>query len=158
MSQIDSVFVKLCREQFQFLVDAFDFRRMAASRAGIGTVIYTNSTTGVKLSYDRRDGYIGVDLIRLVNGKVPAYGERRDTRPLWTAVRLRAPGIETKVFSIGVLTEARIAAELAAIAAAVRNYAADILRGDFSVFPELERVRADDWQGGAARGSSAAAG
>jgi hypothetical protein len=150
MARTDSPFVKLCREKFQFLVDEFGFRRMAATRSGTGIVIYANSTTGVEISYDRRDGYIQVMLMRLVAGKPPAYGDFRNGQPLWTAVRLRAPALIGAVERIAVLTEAEIEAMLTANAVAVRDYAADILRGDFTVFPELERVRAEDWQCGSA--------
>jgi hypothetical protein len=158
VAKIDVLFVKLCREKFQFLVDEFAFRRVtSATRSGPGYVLYTNSTTGVGIGYDRRDGYLSVDPMRLVEGKPPASGGFRHHQPLWTLIRLRAgtpPGISDRG---GVRTEPEIAVALSADAAALKANAADILRGDFSVFPELERLRAEDWGGGAAGGGGAAA-
>jgi hypothetical protein len=150
---IDAVFVKLCREKFQFLADEFGFRRIAsATLSGPDYVLYTNSTTGVGIDYDRRDGSITIVLMRLVDGKPPAYGDASNRQPVWTVLRLRAPAAAAVRGRRGVRTEAEVEAALTPDAAAVRAYAADILRGDFSVFPELERVRAGDWQGGSAGG------
>jgi len=148
MAWLVDVFVDQCREKFQFLVDEFGCQLASAEkyRAGLGDgrVAYQNGTTAVRVAYEGRDRAVWTVLMRLVNGKPPAYGDPDNCHGLWTVVRLRAPARRRELAG-RVLTEADMEAAVGAEASLVRDLCMDILRGDFSIFPELKRVEAEGW-------------
>jgi hypothetical protein len=138
------LFLKLCREKFQFLVDEFEFRLVSTkTEAGVHSVIFQNQTTAVGIYYEVRDSAVWVVLMRLFQGKK---GKRRlpydgdYSHGLWAAVRLRASPEAVEEIAGEVHTETDMERILSKNAAALRMHAADILRGDFGAFPDLGRV------------------
>jgi len=140
MAERKEVFEKLCRELFQFLVDEFGCR-LASTKEDGGThsVIYQNSTTAVGVYFEARDRAVWVVLMRLFKGKRLPY-DGSYSHGLRHLIRLRAPSITLEET---VHSEADIERVLSEDASAVRTYAADVLQGDFGVFPELERIEAE---------------
>ncbi len=136
---MNQLFVKLCNEKFQFLVEEFGFKRMPAKCGAHGcALLYRGQTTSVAIYYERRDQAAWVSLKRLTDGKEPDVLDKMNQHGLWSVVRLKA-GPDVKLVG-SVPTEADMERVLTENAHALRTYAADILRGDFSLFPELYRV------------------
>lgn len=139
MSDLNSVFTQKCLEKFGFL-SAFGFERMSITEEWYGTeIVYKNQTTGIKVSFETRENDIFLYLIRLINGEVPAY---LDAPSRWfyldNVVKLRAPSLNLPRKGFGEqLTPDDIDQILTAYAAALQEYAEDILSGNFSAFAEL---------------------
>jgi len=134
-------FVQLCREQFQFLVDEFDCQSSVSQHKSAwysASVIFQNTTTAVDVQCDLRDNVINTVLMRLIEGRLPAYSDPTNTQGLWTVLRLRGgPEFRREDIRAVEAIESAVRQE----AAAVRTYARDILQGDFSIFPELKRIK-----------------
>src|SRR4051794_13308377 len=92
MIELLETFVRLCREQFQFLVDEFGCQVSVSQHKDAprsASVIFQNTTTAVHVQCDLRDDVIGTVLMRLVDGHPPAYMDLTNTQGLWTVVHLR---------------------------------------------------------------------
>ena len=162
------LFFKLCDRYFQFLLEKFGCRVVSRKdnswRWGY-EVTYQNSTTAVKIRYEPADHYVFILLCQLVNGKIPDYpvSIHRKTKLhqfyLDDLLVLRSPGtrIRSKPFgdtipddlSAKQIIEACVANPFTkhdlehmvkTYAAALRKHGADILRGDFTVFAQLEKI------------------
>jgi hypothetical protein len=140
MIDLLETFVRVCREQFQFLVDEFGCQVAVSHRKEAwysASVIFQNTTTAVDIQCDLRDNALNTVLMRLIDGRLPAYMDLDNTQGLWTVLHLRG-GPRFPHGEIG--TVEVIEHVLTQQAAAVRTYARDILEGDFSIFPELKRI------------------
>src|SRR5688572_21632692 len=74
MKALDEVFKEQCRRAFRFLEDEYDCEIAESYQDSHAvSITYTNMTTGVEISLEPRENHIWVYLIRLVNGKIPAY-------------------------------------------------------------------------------------
>lgn len=147
MSDLDRLY-----EQFkQSTTDAFGF--LIAEYGCTGpyveesatwrVVAYKNATTGVEVVLDARANGIFVYLSRLVNDKIPHHFDAPTDRFLLDSIiALRSPLAEVQNrHSGGWLTSQDVKRAVAQYAAALRQYADDVLRGNFTVFDQLaERV------------------
>jgi hypothetical protein len=135
-----SSFVTDCRREFRFLESEFGFSPPVLEQDRYRElVLYRNATTFVRITNEPREGGIFVLIGRLVDGNVPPYPAsiRPETRLhmfyLPDFKPLRSEG-ETPVAGDGPKRS-----ELARCAEETKKYAADVLRGDFSIFPMLDR-------------------
>lgn len=147
MSILDE-FLELGEKEFQYLVDEFGFKKRAnKTDVGVYRLPYDNGTTKVEIGFEWRDQYVYVLL------------GRRDVKKPKDARRLPRPEDELHAFNLEdllklrtgkyavdqdrfgkALTREDIKEILSTYARALREHAADVLQGDFSVFPELEKI------------------
>jgi hypothetical protein len=140
-------FIEKARQEFQFLIDDFGFRKRRTEKGMSTSVSFTNKTTGVKVVFDWRDQYIQVDLYRLVSGEMrmdpmivlPEGSGTRFSLDQVLAVR----GVKAQLRSTQIGTPVKtgdIDSTLRRCARALREHAADIMRGDFSIVSALDRM------------------
>jgi hypothetical protein len=130
-------FEDLCREAFQSLEQEFDLRATDSSTTGdSATVILINRTTAVEVYLEVRDSLV-------VYTTLAEYDTDLTNRfPLESLIDLRNPSLRVRQPREWPLSEDRIRQTLRGYARALRECAADVLRGDFQVFPELGRLMA----------------
>jgi hypothetical protein len=149
MNTLCNLFKEICSDRFEFLIKKYGFKiGRLESRSYVCYLNYINKTTAVRLSFEPKDGGVFVLLYRLIDGKIPPYEIfiKPDTIInsfyLDDILTLRSPTtkIESKYIDIGRPTREELEKELGAYADALANHAQDILQGDFSIFPELEKI------------------
>jgi hypothetical protein len=141
-------FFKIGEKEFQFLVDEFGFKKRAnKTDAGVYRLAYENETTKVETGLEWRDQYVYVLLGRRVRKKAP--GKARMPRPedelvafnLEDLLKLRTRKYAVDEDRFGkALTRKDIKEILSTYARGMRDHATDVLQGDFSIFPELEKI------------------
>ncbi len=160
------LFFKLCGRHFAFLIEEFGCRVGGKkSDAFEDELIYRNATTAVKIRYEPREKYVFVLLCRLVNGKIPPYPifvrhEKELTQfYLDDLLTLRSPATiirkkyhrerfadkedlhqAIKASLEEPFTEQNLEHMIKTYAAALREHGSDILKGNFTVFAELEKI------------------
>jgi hypothetical protein len=135
--ELFEAFAALCGEPFSFLVDGYGCRIASTSVEGpyrYAAVVYQNDTTGVGIYYDGREGHVLAAVMRLANGKPPPYGDEENFFGLWTLVLVRGSATEREEI-------VRTERENKKVAAVIQTYADRLHKGDFSVFPELAKVK-----------------
>ena len=126
-------FLKHARHAFGFLITDFGFQEETFHRGADANgyqVRYVNATTRVTVE-GVNWGY-GVNV--LLGPKRQPLFRRADAFPLWAMVKLRRPDL------YGALAIGDQLAQLRAQAIALRECATDVLRGDFKVRAEVERL------------------
>jgi hypothetical protein len=130
-------FLRCARQEFHFLVAGFGFREQILPRhrnANQFRVRYRNATTPVEVEGNNW-GY-GVNVL-LGPRRQPIF-RPEDTFPLWPIVKLRRPDLY-EALAIGDQL-----AQLSAWAAALRECAEEVLRGDFSIRAEVEKLTEEE--------------
>ena len=132
----------MCKEKFSFLVSKYGFK--IVKKIDNIEMIYQNETTGVQILFDYRENQIFVMIFQLINGKLikaPIFISS-DTvihgYDLKDILSLKIPGytgIEMRSDSEGYL-----GVVLDHYAKMLQMYASEILLGDFTLFPRLERI------------------
>jgi hypothetical protein len=146
MTKINERNIGLFKKAFSFLIDDFGFREKSLELDNSGIrLVFCNSTTGVRISYEPREGGIFVMLIRLVDGKQPDYPIFIDEDTvlnyfdLQDLLSVRIPCFKENNFEIG-KTNSELENYIKQIAKNLRTQAEDILKGDFLIFSELEII------------------
>lgn len=113
------------------------------------TLFYLNSTTGVRVQYDVRDNYLSVMLYRLRNGRLPERGGNVDTHEGYSVSEIvelaRTRGskqvcdVAQDWFPPGAPRD--LETQIQRHVDALRCEAEPVLRGDFSSWTELRRLR-----------------
>lgn len=109
-------------------------------------LIYQNETTGVEVTYSIEFDRAEVSLVRLIKGRRPAYPifiseqEQLHHYLLDSLLLLRAPEALDAIKPYFSLTEGAVKEALSRWANALRKYGSDPLKGDFSVFDEMEAI------------------
>lgn len=142
------IFKPICLKSFEFLEEEFGCKPVSVKREFYGTfIVYKNTTTAIRVSIEPYDGGIFVFLIRLVRGEIPEYPSSIEatTSLFWfdleDLIALRAPSLKLDRPPLDDLFKpSNLEKILAQYAQALRKYAIDILRGDFSVFNELSKI------------------
>ena len=140
-------FRNLIMNSFSYLISDFDFKLKKEEDNDSGYYItFMNDTTGVRISYVPRDGGAKILLYKLINGELPEYPIfiNDDTELnqfyIFDLIVLRNPNYKKDfpgIFNSNKYIEMEAIEEYGT---AVKEYAADILRGDFTVFSELEKI------------------
>jgi hypothetical protein len=141
-------FFEVCTTSFDFLVGQFGFKRRAKKRdAGVFRVPYEGALTKVEIGFEWRDQYVYVLLGRR-DGARAGKGEATPRAAgeitafnLEDLLSLRAPGrgVDESVFGRA-LTREDFEHVCGTYSAALREHAADVLRGDFSVLPQVAKI------------------
>ena len=141
-------FFSLCLQKLQFLFDEYGFKKKRKETAGGDyTILFQNKTTAIIVGFEWRDQYIYVRLCRLSDGefrKNPIFiteDSEISCFDIEDLITIRAPemGIDPAVFGKA-LSDDEVESVLAIYADAVHTQASDILKGDFSVWPELDAI------------------
>lgn len=101
-----------------------------------------NSTAGLEVIYEKRDSSIFIQLYRLIDGEFPIYkslheydNDLKNRFDVNFLIELRSSKIIASSFA-----NSSIKNVLDEYAFALEKYAADVLAGDFSIFPKLTRL------------------
>ena len=146
-------FEQIVKNEFGFLESDFGFTLSESKKEGWGyKMIYRNNTTGVKIIHEYRESYIFILLYQLVNGKL--IEDPRDIKEdtvlhsygLDDIVNLRDPSAlinptydypdDSKFHD----KEKGMSTYVSAFARNLKTYAEDVLSGDFTIFPELDKI------------------
>lgn len=142
VDEIYHVFRTACRQLFDFLERDYGFALVGARDLGaLGiSATYKNATTGVKVSLEPREKAVFVYIIKLSNGEIPQYlNSPSNWLLLECLLSIRSPS--SKLPPSGEwLTPSDVGSRLSAYAAALESNATDMLRGDFSALPEVQRI------------------
>jgi hypothetical protein len=146
----------IAQEQFKFLVSEYDFRLSKCEKEDWGyELIYLNDTTGVKITYEYREAYVFITLYQLEDGEL-----RENPRNIEDNTTLYGYGLDDLIgvrnpqalikpaFEYGEQSEyydkeKGLLLYVSAFAENLKTYAKDILGGDFTVFPELDKIVKD---------------
>ncbi len=151
-TEFDNYVITQIKKAFSFLETEYAFLiEEVIVEGSVISVLYKNSTTGVLVFLDDRANGLYVDISRLVNNKIPEIpiyyrkNDRMDSFILSSILSLRAPSlhidapnIDDLVFNPG--REKVVSSVIKQHAKALKMYAQDVLRGDFSIFNELEKT------------------
>ena len=143
----------IAKEQFKFLESDFGFRLSKCDKEDWGyELIYLNNTTGVKITYEFREAYIFIILYKLVNGNLIenprsiqentilyGYG-LDDIISLRNSQALIKPAYQYGKESEYYDKKKGLILYVSAFANNLKEYAADVLSGDFTIFNELDGV------------------
>jgi hypothetical protein len=139
-------FEPFARQQLGFLERDFAFRYSGAEEMhGWGErLVYEGATTAVEVTYSIEFRRVEVELVRLVDGRRPPHPIFASAEPqlhhfqLDFLLKRRSPELLAEINTHATLGSEDVRASLQLLAAAVRRYAADVLRGDFTVLGEME--------------------
>lgn len=148
MKRIDfQAFEHACVKRLRFLEDDFQFQLEKIERETFGVfIIYRNSSTAVRVSLEPREGGIFVLVCRLIDGKIPEYPifVKPDTPVncfyLDDIVRLKMGELPSRPVVKQLLSPADVEATLIEISSLLREFAVDLLKGNFTIFADLDRV------------------
>lgn len=143
----------IVKEQFKFLESDFGFRLSKGEKEDWGyELIYLNKTTGVKITYEFREAYIFIMLYKLVDGSLIENPRSiRENTTLYgygldDIINLRNPQALIKpAYQYGDESEyydkmKGLTLYVTAFANNLKEYAVDVLSGDFKIFNEVDRV------------------
>ncbi|MGY4537393.1 hypothetical protein ACVW0P_001809 [Mucilaginibacter sp. UYNi724] len=141
------------KEKFKFLEKEFDFELTKSKRESWGfESLYINATTAVKISYETRESYLFIMLYKLVNGdfienpvmikiSTDLYGYGlddilliKDPSALLLPMYKYADGTPYQNRDYG------LSIYINDFAVNLKKFAGDILKGDFEIFPKLDKV------------------
>jgi hypothetical protein len=134
-------------KEFEFLVQKHGFR--IKSKKGDNhtfEVRYQNQTTAVRVLFEVKDQMIFTDLCRLVNGKLKdepiiiCHHSELNTFDLQDVLILREPILQFKIEKLYNAHKKNFNKMVQLLSQGLKKNAQDILRGDFSIFPELEKL------------------
>ena len=147
-------FEQHCRRIFKpVLEDKFGFKIVDVEKDDFGDYLtYQNDTTGIKISYEPREGGIFILLSRLIDGKMPEYPIHIEADTILNSFDLEdiiafkeaKKGIGRKFKNYfrryNISRKASLVKNLSKYIEELEEYAAYILNGDFKDFPELDRI------------------
>lgn len=142
-----------CRRIFKQVLEVkFGSKIVGIEHGDFGDLIkYQNETTGITIYNEPRDG-VFVILSRLVDGKIPDYPlQIKADTPLNTyylediiSFKISKKSIGEKIGNylrnLNFPHKLDLEKTLTKYATEIEEYAADILKGDFNEFPELEKI------------------
>jgi hypothetical protein len=150
-----AVFIGICEEELRLLLDEYGLARVSVEDPGgytYYTIIFQNKTTALRVYFEWRDIYLSVQICRLVNGqfqKEPLFHRSWTSIDVHEMLTVNAPDYDQKPllavrswedFSSEDAIMDDVRRKLGIYAAALSAYGGDILRGDFSIFSQLERL------------------
>jgi hypothetical protein len=142
---VDS-FETLCRTHFEFLVSEFGCTVQPVRSDNFGKLItFANGVVSVTFDYCPLDGCICITLYRLINGQLPKLGIFSNPKDELYSFRfdmliLLRTGRIVRQTRADLFNETRINDILSEYARLMKIYAAEFLRGDFRILPEIKAV------------------
>jgi hypothetical protein len=148
-----ATFFRIVAEKLRPLLDEHGLRRASVEDGGgynYYTIIFQNEQAAVRVYFEWRERYLSVEVCRLVNGKVQRNPESLDGE--WTCfhvgdlLNVRAPEYDQSALLLPEewvseeVTMDEIGQSLDGYADALHRYGGDIFRGDFTVFPQLDKI------------------
>jgi tetratricopeptide (TPR) repeat protein len=149
-------FIRICEEEFRSILDQYGLARTRVDDPGSGymyhTIIFQNETTALRVYFEWRDVYLSVQICGLVDGQIQepllSFNEPWTTFHVGDLLSVTAPDYDQSPLMVSrsyedftgedaVMEQIRL--ELRIYAAALAEYGGDILGGDFTIFPELDR-------------------
>jgi hypothetical protein len=128
-------FIEAVLEAFQFLIEDFAFElESIGDHAPECTVRFRNKTTGVEVTYDVPE--LPCVSVAQLNAKKSAWGKQYG---LIYLIEERCPSQNLIGFQAETLTLAQFKPILRHYAQVLKECGSDILKGDFSIFPKLEK-------------------
>jgi len=139
--ELDNLFI----EAFDFLFTEYSFKNISSKLESWGyKLIAANSTTGIEIKCEFREAFIVVVVYRLIDGKIINNIDRavRSNEPMagfgleWI-IKLKNPELQIKSaydYEINLNDYALM------VAGRLKEYASDILNGDFSMFGTLDAM------------------
>jgi hypothetical protein len=136
-----------CRRWFDFLETDFLFRIISLNKNDVeANITYANETTAIDVRYELKDNLVFVYLIRLIDGKIPDFPLtiKTDTElykfDLDSLIHLRSASLAVDQKQFGYpFSQKDFEVILSRYSKALQKIGSDILKGDFTVFSELER-------------------
>lgn len=151
-------FELLTRKILRFLEKDFEFKVVTIERYKRGAIYitYKNKTTAVKIFLEPSDGGIFVRLLRLIEGNLPIdpvyLTDKSHLNDFYLddIVTLVAPSYKTLHPNLTELFKCPVMKKvLVQKAYCLKEFAIGILKGDFTLFPELEKIvkkRAEEYK------------
>jgi hypothetical protein len=154
--ETSDLFERLVLEIFDFLITDYGFAVMKTEKDGHGARITLGSNAAaIQLNYEPGGLRIWVLLYRLLKGHLPEYpltvipGEKSDLFYIQDIMvakepRIRGSDLYVSIGQLGMftpITEEYLREKLQTIADCVRQYAQDVLAGNFTIFEEAQKVR-----------------
>jgi hypothetical protein len=149
----DKNFEEIVKKEFKFLESKFEFKLYKSKEEDWGyKIIYLNKTTGVKITYEYRESYLFIMLYRLVDGKIvenPRNINEETTLfgyALDDIIKLHNPSAligSTYKYSNDSKChdkENGMSYYISDYARNLEKYAKDVLTGDFTIFPSLDKL------------------
>lgn len=138
---------------FKFLESDFECGRPEIETTKYSCYMWQkNKTTGIRCGYQPRDGLITLLFYKLINDEFPPYETKIDEDTTINSFYI-GDIIVNKIgevsnnfwdqFDVFKNPHEKILENLEAV---TKKYADDILRGDFSAFPELEKIVKQRWR------------
>lgn len=148
MSEVGNKFLELCKTKFQYLLeeDGFSLRSSRKESGNIYKVVYQNKTTSVHINWEFRDNLIYIHIYRLINGNLLRYPTiiTKDTKinsfDFENLLSVRRPQAIIDATPKNIEDVDRI---LATYSRLLRSVGSDVLKGDFSVLPDIEKFIKD---------------
>lgn len=135
-----------CRELFRFLEKEYACSVVAVENDCGVFITYLNKTTGVRISLEPREGGIFVLLAQLINGKLPPYPifikpeTKLQSFYLDDIISLKSSLQSHEQTAQNKNSNNELTNKLYYYSTMLKKYASDILLGDFTIFPQLERI------------------
>lgn len=141
-------FREACKTSFAFLRTDYGFHLVEEKADTWGfKLLLKNDNVGIVLTFEFRDYYLFVKLCKLQRGEFPSDpGEIRpetelESYDLDDVVSIRSKESLIPTYKSNTKLDRELFEEVVGKQAAnLRTFAADILRADFSLFPELEKL------------------
>ena len=138
-------FKKSAVQRLDFLRTEYGFYLNLSDGSGGVYLLFQNKTTAVKVAYEPRDRGVFALVMRLVHGAIPEYpnfdnfDEPVNCFYLEDIVNFNLGNFD-EITSVKEAPDGEedVERKLSALAEQLKSRAANILRGDFSSFPELE--------------------
>jgi len=146
--KVDNQAKQLCLKYFAFLEKIYNFSLITKmTEPNAATIYYKSDAVGIILKIDPLEFYLFVTLCRLVDGSFPSKtGEITpstvincfdlDDIVVLRSINSLIPEYTTNNKNLSISLEEIIIRQ----AKNLRNYADDILRADFSIFTELDKI------------------
>ena len=148
-----ATFFRIVEEKLHPVLDEYGLRQTSVEDPGgytYYTIIFQNELAAVRVYFEWRERYLAVQLCRLVSGKVQRDPESLDSEwtrfPVDFLLSVRAPAYDQSGLQLPAewkseeATMDEIGQSLEKYVDAIRLHGGDILWGDFSVFPQLDRI------------------
>lgn len=148
MGTIGNKFLELCKTKFQYLIEEYGFALKSASKkpGTIYKVVYQNKFVSIHINWEFRDNLIYMHIYKLFNGKLirnPIIISRDSTLTGFdfeNLLSLRSPKTVIDSRPKNIEDVERI---LTIFADLLRVVGSDVLRGDFSVMRDVEKLIKD---------------